>query len=83
VRADIQIDIPRNVWLQGPSTAIELSGNMRVTKDLYAPFSRTLKVRGGIMSQANSSLGGLCSSQRIFPPQIIQVLLSHNHHLIM
>ena len=23
VRADIQIDIPRNVWLQGPSTAIE------------------------------------------------------------
>jgi translocation and assembly module TamB len=38
VRADIQIDIPRNVWLQGPSTAIELSGNMRVTKDLRAPF---------------------------------------------
>ena len=38
VRADIQIDIPRNVWLQGPSTAIELSGNMRVTKDLHAPF---------------------------------------------
>jgi hypothetical protein len=38
-------------------------------------YSRTLKVRGGIMSQANSSLGGLCSSQRIFPPQIIQVLL--------
>jgi len=29
---------PRNVWLQGPSTAIELSGNMRVTKDLRAPF---------------------------------------------
>src|SRR5207244_8778347 len=38
VRADLQIDIPRNVWLQGPSTAIELSGNMRVTKDLHAPF---------------------------------------------
>jgi len=38
VRADIQIDIPHNVWLQGPSTAIELSGNMRVTKDLRAPF---------------------------------------------
>jgi translocation and assembly module TamB len=38
VRADIQVDIPRNVWLQGPSTAIELSGNMRVTKDLRAPF---------------------------------------------
>jgi autotransporter translocation and assembly factor TamB len=38
VRADIQVDIPRNAWLQGPSTAIELSGNMRVTKDLHAPF---------------------------------------------
>ena len=38
VRADIQIDIPRNAWLQGPSTAIELSGHMRVTKDLRAPF---------------------------------------------
>ena len=38
MRADIQIDIPHNVWLQGPSTAIELSGNMRVTKDLRAPF---------------------------------------------
>ena len=38
VRADIPIDIPRNVWFQGPSTAIELSGNMCVTKDLYSPF---------------------------------------------
>jgi len=38
VRADIQVDIPRNVWLQGPSTTIELSGNMRVTKDPRAPF---------------------------------------------
>ncbi len=37
--------------------------------------SRTLKVRGGIISQANRYLGGFCSSQRIFPPQIIQVLL--------
>jgi hypothetical protein len=27
------------------------------------------------MSQANRYLGGFCSSQRIFPPQIIQVLL--------
>ena len=37
--------------------------------------SRTLKVRGGIISQANRYLGGFCSSQAIFPPQIIQVLL--------
>ena len=38
--------------------------------------SRTLKVRGGIISQANRYLGGFCSSQSIFPPQIIQVLLT-------
>jgi hypothetical protein len=38
-------------------------------------ISRTLKVRGGIISQANIYLGGFCSAQRIFPPQIIQVLL--------
>src|SRR5262249_16644096 len=37
--------------------------------------SRTLKVRGGIISQANRYLGGFCSSQRSFPPQIIQVLV--------
>src|SRR5215470_6979047 len=37
--------------------------------------SRTLKVRGGIISQANRYLGGFCSSQGIFPPQIIQLLL--------
>jgi hypothetical protein len=42
---------------------------------LRARMSRTLKVRGGIISQANRYLGGFCSSQRIFPPQIIQVLL--------
>src|SRR5215813_13942858 len=40
----------------------------------YPPLSRTLKVRGGIISQANRYLGGFCFSQRIFPPQIIQVL---------
>jgi hypothetical protein len=38
--------------------------------------SRTLKVRGGIISQANRYLGGFCSSQEIFPPQIIQLLLT-------
>src|SRR5215813_12271224 len=37
--------------------------------------SRALEVRGGIISQANRYLGGFCSSQGIFPPQIIQVLL--------
>jgi hypothetical protein len=37
--------------------------------------SRTLKVRGGIISRANSYLGGFCSSQSIFPSQTMQVLL--------
>jgi len=36
-------------------------------------ISRTLKVRGGIIVQANTYLGGSCSFQRIFPPQTIQV----------
>jgi len=37
--------------------------------------SRTLKVRDAIIFQANRYLGGFSSSQRIFPPQTIQVLL--------
>jgi pimeloyl-ACP methyl ester carboxylesterase len=32
-------------------------------------------MRGGSISQANRYLSGFCSSQGIFPPQIIQVLL--------
>jgi Homeodomain-like domain len=46
----------------------------RVTVSAWIKSS-TLKVRGGIISQANRSLGGFCSSQSIFPPHIIQVLL--------
>ena len=45
VHADIQVDIPRNVWLQGPGTAIELSGNMHVTKDLYALLSSAVALK--------------------------------------
>jgi hypothetical protein len=41
----------------------------------HGVWSRTLKVRGGIISQANRYLGGFYSSQRIFLPQTIQVLL--------
>ncbi len=37
--------------------------------------SITLKVRGGMISQTHRYLGCFCSSQRIFLPQIIQVLL--------
>ena len=54
------------MWFQAPRGAIVPSPRS---------FSRTLKVRGGIISQANRYLGSCCSSQRIFPPQIIQVLL--------
>jgi len=38
-------------------------------------MGRTLKVRGGIISQVHRYLGGFYSSQRIFLPQTIQVLL--------
>src|SRR6267378_7057056 len=37
--------------------------------------SKTLKMRGGILCQANRYLGGFCSSQRSFLPQTIQGLL--------
>jgi len=32
LRADIQVDLPRNIWIQGTGTSIELSGNMHMTK---------------------------------------------------
>jgi hypothetical protein len=38
-------------------------------------ISRTLKVRGGIISQVDRYIDGFCFSQSTFPPQIIQVLL--------
>ena len=36
-------------------------------------------MRGGIIAQANRYLGSFCSSQRIFLPHIIQVLLEVEH----
>lgn len=38
LRADLTVDIPRNVWVQGPDMAVELRGNMRVTKELDEAF---------------------------------------------
>ena len=38
LRADVSLDIPRNVWVQGPGTAVEMRGALRVTKALQAPF---------------------------------------------
>jgi autotransporter translocation and assembly factor TamB len=38
VRANLALDIPRNVWVQGPGTAVEMRGKLRVTKELRAPF---------------------------------------------
>ncbi|HEY7710564.1 MAG TPA: translocation/assembly module TamB domain-containing protein [Candidatus Entotheonella sp.] len=32
------VDLPRNIWLQAPGTAIELQGNLDVTKQHYHPF---------------------------------------------
>jgi translocation and assembly module TamB len=38
LRADIRVDIPRNAWVQGPGTAIEMRGDLHVTKELEQPF---------------------------------------------
>lgn len=38
LRTDLSIEIPRNVWVQGAGTAVEIQGDLQVTKDLQAPF---------------------------------------------
>ena len=38
LRADVQLALPRNVWVRGHGTAIELSGALTVTKELGTPF---------------------------------------------
>lgn len=38
LRADIQLDMPRNVWIQGKGTAIELNGQLQLKKDPGQPF---------------------------------------------
>ncbi len=57
-------------------------GNPLLYAQVVKTVSRTRKVRGGIISQANRYLGGCCSAQRIFPPQIIQVLLVRRRRLV-
>jgi translocation and assembly module TamB len=38
LRAEIQVDMPRNAWVQGPGTAVEVSGSVRIDKERGAPF---------------------------------------------
>src|SRR5262249_5887700 len=38
LRADVQVELPRNVWVRGPGTAIELGGTLIVVKELGEPF---------------------------------------------
>jgi autotransporter translocation and assembly factor TamB len=38
LRADIGLAFPRNVWVQAPGTAVELGGDLRITKALAQPF---------------------------------------------
>lgn len=38
LRADIHVDMPRNAWIQGPGTAIEISGQIDIAKKLEEPF---------------------------------------------
>ncbi len=37
LQADIQLDMPRNVWIQGRGMAIELNGQLHLRKDLGRP----------------------------------------------
>src|SRR3979411_1625502 len=60
---------------QLPKDAMTSVRGWLLTRIILGRYSRTLKVRGGIIPQADRYLGGFCASQRIFPPQIIQVLL--------
>jgi len=38
LQADLRLDLPRNVWIHAPGTAIELSGDIHVTKARHQPF---------------------------------------------
>jgi autotransporter translocation and assembly factor TamB len=38
LRVDLSVDMPRNVWVQGNGTAVEISGTMRVRKAAKEPF---------------------------------------------
>jgi autotransporter translocation and assembly factor TamB len=38
LRADLSVEIPRNAWIQGPGTAVEVSGSVHIDKELGAPF---------------------------------------------
>jgi autotransporter translocation and assembly factor TamB len=38
LRADIRVDMPRNAWIHGPGTAMEMSGDLKVTKETEQPF---------------------------------------------
>jgi autotransporter translocation and assembly factor TamB len=52
LRTDIAVDIPRNAWVQGPGTAIEVNGQVNVEKDLHEPFllSGTITTERGFAS---------------------------------
>jgi len=38
LQTNLQLQLPRNVWVNGPGTAIELSGDLTITKELRRPF---------------------------------------------
>src|SRR4029450_357918 len=77
VHSLIQLLPSGTAFFIGVVLIVMMTGRLVHHKGRLARASRTLKVRGGIISQANRYLGGFCFSQRIFPPQIIQVLLKH------
>jgi translocation and assembly module TamB len=52
LRANLSLDIPRNAWVQGAGTSVELTGDLKVRKRLREPFvlSGTIDTRRGFAS---------------------------------
>src|SRR5262245_27891379 len=38
LQANLRLDLPKNVWVQGPGTAVEMRGDLQVAKARRAPF---------------------------------------------
>src|SRR5712691_422922 len=55
LQTNLQLKLPRNVWVNGPGTAIELSGDLTVAKELRGPFvlSGTVETVRGFASYYN------------------------------
>jgi translocation and assembly module TamB len=83
LHADLSVNIPHNVWVQGPGTAVEVSGEIKVTKGLGEPFvvSGGMKTERGFASFYGKKFGlkegqiTLTGSQEINP--LLDITATH------